>query len=69
MVQRSILDIGTGTGLIAIMLAQRCNAEINAIEPDRESFDQACENVRLVTGADRIKVLHTGLQNFNPALR
>ena len=42
-----ILDIGTGTGLIAIMLAQRCNAEIVAIEPDHESFLQCLENVNL----------------------
>jgi tRNA1Val (adenine37-N6)-methyltransferase len=63
----SILDIGTGTGLIAIMLAQRCSADIYAIEPDRESFDQACENVRLCNWSSRIEVLHTGLQNFRPA--
>src|ERR1035437_4437687 len=42
---RSILDIGSGTGLISIMLAQRCEAKITSIEPDRESFIQACENV------------------------
>jgi tRNA1Val (adenine37-N6)-methyltransferase len=64
---KSILDIGTGTGLISIMLAQRCGAEIAAIEPDLESFDQACENVNRCNWSHRLKVLHTDLQNFNPA--
>jgi tRNA1Val (adenine37-N6)-methyltransferase len=66
---RSILDIGSGTGLISIMLAQRCNAEITAIEPDRESFDQSCENVNRSEWSNRIKVVHTDLQNYNPDQR
>jgi tRNA1Val (adenine37-N6)-methyltransferase len=63
---RSVLDIGSGTGLISIMLAQRCNAEITAIEPDSESFNQCCENVNRSDWNNRIKVVHTDLQNFNP---
>jgi len=39
-------DIGTGTGLIAIMCAQRSKARITAIEPDKESFLQAVNNAR-----------------------
>jgi tRNA1Val (adenine37-N6)-methyltransferase len=61
-----VLDIGTGTGLIAIMLAQRCNAEISAIEPDRDSFIQTCSNVHLCKWSSRIRVEHTTLQNFFP---
>jgi tRNA1Val (adenine37-N6)-methyltransferase len=63
---RSILDIGSGTGLISIMLAQRCEAGITSIEPDHESFIQACENVSRCNWRNRIKVEHTDLQNFNP---
>jgi tRNA1Val (adenine37-N6)-methyltransferase len=63
---KKILDIGSGTGLIAIMMAQRCNAEITAIEPDQESFNQACCNVKLCRWSDRIKVEKTDLQNYNP---
>ena len=59
---RSILDIGSGTGLISIMLAQRCDAEITAIEPDRESFDQTCENVNRCDWHNRIKVV-----NYRPS--
>ncbi len=62
---KRILDIGTGTGLIALMLAQRCNAEIVAIEPERESFGQACENIKNSKWSDRIKVENTDLQNYD----
>jgi tRNA1Val (adenine37-N6)-methyltransferase len=60
-----ILDIGSGTGLIAIMSAQRSNAEIVAIEPDHESYIQTCENVKLCRWSDRIKVEHTNLQEYS----
>lgn len=63
---RRILDIGTGTGLIAIMLAQKCNAEIVAIEPDNESYMQACDNVSQCKWSDRIIVEHTDIQSYNP---
>jgi tRNA1Val (adenine37-N6)-methyltransferase len=63
---RNILEIGSGTGLISIMLAQRCNAEITAIEPDFESFIESCENVNRCLWKNRIKVENTDLQNFNP---
>lgn len=63
-----ILDIGTGTGLIALMLAQRCDAEITAIEPDRGSFEQASGNVRNSKWHKRIRVINTDLQSFDPGV-
>lgn len=65
---RHILDIGSGTGLVSIMLAQRCDAEITAIEPDNESYIQACENVSRCPWNTRIKVENADLQNFDPGL-
>jgi len=62
---KKILDIGAGTGLITIMLAQRCNADIVAIEPDPESFSQACDNVALCNWSSRIKVENTTLQDYS----
>lgn len=63
---RDILDIGSGTGLVSIMLAQRCDAKITTIEPDYESFMQTCENVSRCKWSDRIKVDHSTLQNLSP---
>lgn len=61
---KSILDIGSGTGLISIMLAQRCDATITAIEPDDESFIQTCENAKSCKWHDRINVEHSKLRDF-----
>ncbi len=62
---RSILDIGTGTGILALMLAQKSNAEIDAIDLDRESVEQALENVRDSKFNQQIRVYHKSLQSFS----
>jgi tRNA1Val (adenine37-N6)-methyltransferase len=59
-----ILDIGSGTGLITLMLAQRCDAEIVAIEPDFGSYIQCTENINLCKWKERIKVRNISLQNY-----
>jgi tRNA1Val (adenine37-N6)-methyltransferase len=60
----SILDIGTGTGLIALMAAQRTSGSIVAIEPDHESFLQAGENIDNTAWKDRIELLELPFQDF-----
>jgi tRNA1Val (adenine37-N6)-methyltransferase len=60
----SVLDIGTGTGLIAIMCAQRSGANIVAIEPDENSYQQAAKNVMECRWSDRIMVLNSDIQSF-----
>lgn len=61
---KTILDIGTGTGLLALMAAQRSHAKITAIEPDEMSFSQAKLNVLSTPWHDRIILLNYSLQEF-----
>ncbi len=51
---RRILDVGTGSGLIAIMLAQRCDAHVTGIDIDEESVGQAVENGRATPWSQRL---------------
>lgn len=62
---RSILDIGTGTGLIALMLAQRSNSKIECIDLDENAVIQATENIIRSPWADRIQVEQVSLQDFS----
>lgn len=62
---RSILDIGTGTGLIALMMAQRfSNAKVTAIDIDEEAAEQAKENIQASPFSHNINVLHKSLQEY-----
>lgn len=62
-----ILDIGTGTGLIAIMLAQRCShAHITGIDIDKEAVCQANENILASPWKDRVEVLPQDLRTYRP---
>lgn len=61
----SVLDIGAGTGLIALMLAQKSNAEvIDAIELNDEAYEQTVENFEQSDWGDRLFCYHASLQEF-----
>ena len=61
----SILDIGAGTGIIGLMLAQRCYADtIDAIEIDEDAFEQCVENFEASPWADRLFCYHSSLDEF-----
>lgn len=60
-----ILDIGTGTGLVALMMAQRFrNADIVALDIDWLACVQAVQNISGSPFSERINVLHNSVQNF-----
>lgn len=61
---KSILDVGCGSGLIALILAQRCGAKITAIDIDEDGAIQAQENVKQSPWSSRISVRHISLQTF-----
>lgn len=62
---KRILDIGTGTGLVAIMLAQRfADAHVTAVEIDHNAALQACYNAKCSPFASRIGIVETSIQNF-----
>tara|TARA_R110002020_G_scaffold114593_3_gene263528 strand:+ start:34514 stop:35173 length:660 start_codon:yes stop_codon:yes gene_type:complete len=61
----SILDIGAGTGLIALMLAQRSDAEmVDALEIDSLAYEQCVDNFESSPWADRLFCYHAGLDEF-----
>ena len=61
----SILDIGTGTGIIALMLAQRCDAQqIDALEIDENAYENAVDNFESCPWSDRLFCFHAGLDEF-----
>ncbi len=61
----SILDIGAGTGVVALMLAQRSNAQqIDALEIDEEAYEQSVDNFENSPWSDRLFCFHAGLDEF-----
>lgn len=64
---KSILDIGTGSGVIALMLAQRTDdqTQIDAIDIEKEDTEQAVENVLQSPWPNKISVHHISVQKFS----
>jgi tRNA1Val (adenine37-N6)-methyltransferase len=63
-----ILDIGTGSGVVAIMLAQRTSpsAKIDAVEIQESDAKQAEANVKNSPWSEKVSVIHSAIQDFKP---
>lgn len=62
----SVLDIGAGTGILSLMMAQRSNAEvIEAFEIDAEAYEQCVENFEQSPWHDRLFCFHASLNEFS----
>lgn len=61
---KHILDIGAGTGLLMLMLAQKTTASIDAVEIDEPSFQQAIENIEALAWHNRLQLFHADVRQF-----
>ncbi len=59
-----VLDAGTGTGLLSLMLAQENKISVDAVEIDKDSFEQATENAAASPWAGSINVIYADAKNF-----
>jgi tRNA1Val (adenine37-N6)-methyltransferase len=66
---KTILDIGAGTGLLSLMLAQKSNAIVNAVEIDKNSFEQTKENFTSSPWHQRLQVFHQDIKEWKAKLK
>lgn len=65
----SILDIGTGTGLLALMVAQRSQAQIDAVELEPEAASEALFNFQESPWSSRLAVHRCAIQDFESSIK
>ena len=64
---KNILDIGSGTGLLTLMLTQKIGAHADAVEIDEGAYQQSTDNFLRAPWAHRLRVHHTSIQLYNPS--
>lgn len=62
---RRILDVGCGTGLVALMVAQRSEAMVDSVELDSDAYQQAIYNFNESKFSARLRVFHAPFQTFS----
>jgi len=61
---KTVLDIGAGTGLISLMIAQRSVAFITGVEIEKNAAEEAQRNVQNSEWSNRISIQHSSFQEF-----
>lgn len=61
---KNILDIGTGTGLLSLMLAQKLHAAIDTVEIDTPAFEQAKENIAQSLYKEKVEIFNADIAQF-----
>lgn len=61
---RTILDVGSGSGLITLIAAQRSQAEIDAVEIDPDAYMQSVDNINASPWKDRINIIHASFSDY-----
>lgn len=64
-----ILDIGAGTGLLSLMIAQKSNAQIDAVEIDANSYQQTVENFLESLWGNRLQIYHEDIKNWKSKIK
>jgi tRNA1Val (adenine37-N6)-methyltransferase len=64
-----ILDIGSGTGLLSLMMAQKSNASIDAVEIVENSYQQTIQNFQESHWGRRLQVYHADIKNWKGELK
>jgi len=60
----AILEIGSGCGVISLMLAQRTDAKIIGVDIDEESVNEAQKNAENAPWKNRVQFIHENIQHF-----
>jgi tRNA1Val (adenine37-N6)-methyltransferase len=63
---KHLLDIGTGTGLLSLIIAQKNDLLIDAVEIDQEAAEQAKENIKSSPWNERINIIKGDILEFTP---
>ena len=64
----AILDVGAGTGLLSLLVAQKTNSPITSVEIDHDAFFQASENINASPWKEKITIFHTDINDFKPGV-
>jgi tRNA1Val (adenine37-N6)-methyltransferase len=62
--EKLILEIGSGCGILPLMIAQKSKSYIESVEIDKNAFELACENVKNSIFSNQIGIFHTDIQSF-----